>query len=342
MMSDNESSSIINGDSPLPIPRQFARWLGWNEAGILQQLHWHTEEEHGQVIDGVRWIRMSETEWMEEIPLDEKAIQRAIKNLVEDGLIMTAVFKGRCKWYAILYSAVADLTGPVERITQKSKKRKQASASRKNFTAKEHFVPIVINSMASAGHFVDGGSSVGYAQAKEHSVPISEWEQNGGLDGNKMGSEWEQNVPLQESLQDSFKNPVLILDAPAHEILDKIGSLCRTNFFNPNYEPYKASLLKTIQEFSPKRVLWAIELALSPEKANGKPKTWGFVLAILEKDKDGSYEARKNGESHYGHHSTSKTNAGIDPALEGGGTPTIAAQLTAAWLSKSRGGRDPT
>src|SRR5574341_578129 len=108
LISDNESS-IINNDSALPIPRQFARWLGWNEAGILQQLHWHIREGHGQFIDGVPWIRMSETEWMDEIPLDEKVIQRAIKNLVSDGLIRSAVFTGRCKWYTVDYEAVESL-----------------------------------------------------------------------------------------------------------------------------------------------------------------------------------------------------------------------------------------
>ena len=99
----NSESSIINNDSALPIPRQLARWLGLNEAGILQQLHWHTEQGHGQLIDGKHWIRMSETEWMDEIPLDEKAIQRAIKNLATDGLIESTTFAGRCKWYAVCY-----------------------------------------------------------------------------------------------------------------------------------------------------------------------------------------------------------------------------------------------
>lgn len=316
-MTDKESS-IINGDTALPIPRQFARWLGWNEAGILQQIHWHIQEGHGQVLAGVRWIRMSETEWMEEIPLDEKAIQRAISNLENDGLIMTAVFKGRCKWYTVIYDAVADLTGPVERITQKSEKRKKARASRQDIPAKEQNVPIVINPT------VEDSRIDSYAKAKEQNVPIATndevREQSVPTIGTKCTYEWEQNVPLQESSQESFKNPILILDAHAHQILDKIGNLCRTNFFNPAREPFKTSLLKTVQDYTAERVLWAIELALSPEKANGKPKTWGFVLAILEKDKDGSYEARKNGHKET-EAPPNKTSVALTAALEAKAKP---------------------
>jgi hypothetical protein len=66
------------------------------------------------------------------------------------------------------------------------------------------------------------------------------------------------------------------------------------------YEPGHTALLKACQEFTPKKVLWAIELALSPEKANGKPKTWGYVLGILQRDKEGSYQVQKYGASKNG------------------------------------------
>lgn len=259
-------SNIINGDSALPIPRQYARWLGLNEAGILQQLHWHIEQGHGQVIDGKQWIRMSENEWMEEIPLDEKAIQRAIKNLAKDGLIESAAFVGRCKWYTICYDKVKALTGPVARITDKAQKRKAARASRKDVQSievKEQNVPIT----------------------REQNVP-----QKPAKHRNKMTVAKVQNVPLQESLQES--DSLLLLNAHAREIdivLDKIGLLCKTNFFNPKIDPYKSNLLKTIREYTAVKVLWAIELALSPEKANGKAKTWGYVLGILENDKNGNH-----------------------------------------------------
>jgi hypothetical protein len=272
-------STIINNDSPLPIPRQLARWLGLNESVILQQLHWHTEQNHGQIIDGQRWIRMSETEWIDEIPLDEKAIQRAIKNLVTDNLIQSVAFIGRCKWYTINYDNVKYLAGPVDRITAKVQKRKDARASRKEITppveempAKEQSVPI----------------------AREQNVPKKPAEYR-----YKMGFAKEQNVPLQESIQESTS--LLILDVHAREVLDKIGQYCKTNFFNPYVDPYKSNLLKTIREYTAVKVLWAIELALSPEKANGKPKVWGYVLGILESDKNGTYQ---NGASKNGHNQT--------------------------------------
>jgi len=46
-----------------------------------------------------------------------------------------------------------------------------------------------------------------------------------------------------------------------------------------------------------------------------------------------------NGAMNNGHPNRSQTNTGDDPALETGGTPTIAAQLTAAWERKARGSR---
>ena len=306
-MTDNESS-IINNDSALPIPRQFARWLGWNEAGILQQLHYHTQEGHGQFVDGVHWIRMSETEWMDEIPLDEKAIQRAIKNLIGDGLIRSAVFSGRCKWYSVCYDAVEVLDGPVERITQKSEKRKAARAAHKDIPTKEQFVPIVITSTSPETIEPEAHKADEYANEKEQIVPIQRWVQNGAKSNrNKMGFSKVQNVPLQESLQESDKE-LLILNAGAcmrDKTLDRIGDLCRTNFFNPRADPYKTALMEAIIKFTASKVLWAIELALSPKKSNGQPKTWGFVIGILEKDKDGSYEAqKKRSVIHNGHSNT--------------------------------------
>lgn len=279
-MSPTESS-IINGDSALPIPRQLARWIGLNEAAILQQLHYHTLQEHGQKIAGVRWVRMSETEWMEEIPLDEKAIQRAIKNLVEDELIQSATFSGhgRSKWYTINYSAVDSLDGPVDRIVQKSEKRKQARASRKD--VKEQIVPIVIDP-------IDNDE---YAKVKEQSVPIDD---NEPQKEQSVPIEWEQNVLLQDS---SFQDQdSLILNAHAREekeILERIGVLSRTNFSNPNIEPFRTSLITACHKYTSQKVLWAMEVALSPEKANGRPKTWGYVLGILEKDKEETYQPRK-------------------------------------------------
>lgn len=333
-MNDNESA-IINNDSALPIPRQFARWLGWNEAGILQQLHWHTQEGHGQIVEGIRWIRMSETEWMEEIPLDEKAIQRAIKNLVGDGLIKSAVFAGRCRWYSVDYEAVKALAGPVERITHKSDVRKQARSQRQD--AKVQIVPIAITPIPQASCEPAEDKSDSYANVKEQNVPIDLKEQNGAnLNGYKMSFAKEQFVPLQESLQESKES--LLLSAHAREDLDRIGDLCKTNFFNPRIEPYKTSLIEAINKYTTSRVLWAIELALSPEKANGQPKTWGFVLGILEKDKDGTYQAQqpRNGANQNGNPILQRRET------ETNGNGPTAAEVAAAFKFATSRGRQRT
>lgn len=290
-----DKTPIINDDSALPIPRQLARWLGWNEAGILQQLHWHTGQGHGQIVDGVRWIRMSETEWMEEIPLDEKAIQRAIKNLIGDGLVRATVFSGRCKWYAVCYDAIGTLSGPVDRIAQKSEKRKQARATRKD--TKELVVSVTPEDNDAA---------------KEQIVPIEKEGvkvQNVGSIGTKCPPEWVQNVPLQNTNQNTNQKDLLLLSRAHDEILDRIGILCKTNFFNPFHEPGRKALLSACQEYTASKVLWAIELALSPEKANGKPKTWGFVLGILKKDKEGSYYTPNNGATNGAYKSSSQSAA---------------------------------
>jgi len=49
---------------------------------------------------------------------------------------------------------------------------------------------------------------------------------------------------------------------------------------------------------------------------------------------------KQNGAMNNGHNRTSQKNTGDDPAFESGGTPTTAAQLTAAWERKARRSRD--
>lgn len=68
------------------------------------------------------------------------------------------------------------------------------------------------------------------------------------------------------------------------ETLDQIGDLCREHFFEPSQEPYKSDLVQVVQKYSISKVLWAIQTALSPKRANGKSKSWGYVVGILEKD----------------------------------------------------------
>jgi hypothetical protein len=66
----------------------------------------------------------------------------------------------------------------------------------------------------------------------------------------------------------------------------------------------------------------------APPRFDQVTKEWGRYL---------SGEQKK--ASNNGHLNRSQNNTSDDPALENGGVPTIAAQLTAAWERKSRGSR---
>lgn len=68
------------------------------------------------------------------------------------------------------------------------------------------------------------------------------------------------------------------------EGMNQIGDLCKEHFSDPAVEPYRTQLLETINRYSAVKVLWAIQTALSPDRQNGKAKSWGYVLGILEKD----------------------------------------------------------
>jgi len=68
------------------------------------------------------------------------------------------------------------------------------------------------------------------------------------------------------------------------EGMNQIGDLCKEHFSDPAIEPYRTQLLETVSKYSADKVLWAIQTALSPDRQNGKAKSWGYVLGILEKD----------------------------------------------------------
>lgn len=118
------------------------------------------------------------------------------------------------------------------------------------------------------------------------------------------------------------------------DILDKIGNLCRMHFFNPDTEPGHTALLDACQKYKPARVLWAIELALSPEKANGKSKNWGYVLGILEKDKNGTYQ---NGATNGHKNGASQENTQNQSRQAQSGQPSRPGQNGSQQSSDSRG-----
>lgn len=84
--------------------------VGLNEAIVLQQLqYWLDDSIHEH--DGRRWIYNTYAEWQAQFPFwSEKTIQRAMKNLIERGLVVMHRFNkqdwDRTNWYAIEYSEV--------------------------------------------------------------------------------------------------------------------------------------------------------------------------------------------------------------------------------------------
>ena len=61
----------------------------YNEARLLQQLHYWSYSEYGVVIDGIRWIYKSAREWLSEalVGLTEWKLRRAIASLLKKKLI---------------------------------------------------------------------------------------------------------------------------------------------------------------------------------------------------------------------------------------------------------------
>jgi hypothetical protein len=88
-------------------------------------------------------------------------------------------------------------------------------------------------------------------------------------------------------------------------ILDQIGQLCRENFFDPEIEPYHTDLKQQIKLYGADEVLANINLALSPDRANGTPKAWGYVKGIL---KSKAKEKQDGGTQNGSHQRTNQNN----------------------------------
>lgn len=120
-------------DSPLQVLPELASWIGLNEAILIQQLHyWSTKNGQGKADDdGAKWIRATLQDWRCQFPFwDDGVIRRTLENLEGDGLMFSRKFTGRTKWYRVNYQTIDTLSGPIERLTAKSKKRKKAIKNR--------------------------------------------------------------------------------------------------------------------------------------------------------------------------------------------------------------------
>lgn len=82
-------------------------------------------------------------------------------------------------------------------------------------------------------------------------------------------------------------------------LLQEVENLVKINFFDPTANETNATELKaTIMEYGLKPVLESIKLALSPERANGKPKQWGYVKGILRNGGPDKKQDKKRGKQN--------------------------------------------
>jgi len=127
--------------------------------------------------------------------------------------------------------------------------------------------------------------------ASDNSVAIRNSSNNASDNSVAYSNSSMQTVAHSNTLGDASDNSV----AESHlkkdsstttktEGLKQIGDLCKEYFFDPAIDPYRTDLIETITKYSAVKVLWAIQTALSPDRQNGKAKSWGYVLGILEKD----------------------------------------------------------
>lgn len=132
--------NLLTDESPQVYHPTLATWVGLNEAIFLAQLHYilTKNESVGKFTDGRKWYRDKPHDFVVKyFPFwDEGIVKRVLDNLRADGLLMARSDlnkdpKDRSLWYTIHYEAVERLTGPVERITAKSEKRKEARKARK-------------------------------------------------------------------------------------------------------------------------------------------------------------------------------------------------------------------
>ena len=107
-----DSKYLINEDPIFFLP-SLAVGVGLNEAILLQKIHgWLqcTPKEHV----GRNWIYNSYRSWHEQLPfMSETSIKRAIKNLIDKGIIITENFNknsfDKTLWYSIDYEKLTDL-----------------------------------------------------------------------------------------------------------------------------------------------------------------------------------------------------------------------------------------
>jgi uncharacterized phage protein (TIGR02220 family) len=104
-------------ERPLVILPSLAMKIGFQEAAILQQIHfWLTASLH--IIEERRWVYNTYKDWQKQFPFwSECTIKRSILNLEEQGLLISGNWNllklDKTKWYTIDYEKIRQLELPL-------------------------------------------------------------------------------------------------------------------------------------------------------------------------------------------------------------------------------------
>jgi uncharacterized phage protein (TIGR02220 family) len=110
---EKRMSKLLIMEKPLMILPKLAKEIGFNEALILQQMHYRLiSSKH--FIDGRKWIFNTYEEWLEQMPFwSLSTVRRTISSLEKKGLLISANYNqakmDHTKWYSIDYVKLAEL-----------------------------------------------------------------------------------------------------------------------------------------------------------------------------------------------------------------------------------------
>lgn len=90
----------------LLIPTELARLIGINEALILQQMHYWMCKGAGKIVDGIRWIWNSVTDWLKQIPLTSWKLRRAFERLEHEFGLIKRERLDKHKWNHTTYYTI--------------------------------------------------------------------------------------------------------------------------------------------------------------------------------------------------------------------------------------------
>ena len=115
-----EYSKYLINEEPIFFLPSLAEGIGINEAILLQKIHgWLqcTPKEHV----GRNWIYNSYRSWHEQLPfMSETTIKRAMKNLIETGVVITENFNSKSfdktLWYSIDYKKLESVVESVKNV----------------------------------------------------------------------------------------------------------------------------------------------------------------------------------------------------------------------------------